>query len=85
MVYIRISFKGLKLLFWLFSKKKKHQWAGWGGGEWWQGTLIGDKVKMFDKVINTPQVQKKYRITQTLKRQQIMSCLWKKREKSSKC
>ena len=59
MVYIRISFKGLKLLFWLFSKKKKHQWAGWGGGEWWQGTLIGDKVKMFDKVINTPQVQKK--------------------------
>ena len=31
MVYIRISFKGLKLLFWLFSKKRNiNEWGGVG-------------------------------------------------------
>ena len=81
MVYIRISFKGLKLLFWLFSKKKKHQWAGWGGGEWWQGTLIGDKVKMFDKVINTPQVQKKTPHYSNIKKATNNEFFVKKKEK----
>ena len=32
MVYIRISFKGLKLLFWLFSKKKETSMSGVGWG-----------------------------------------------------